>query len=95
IGFLQYPNNLAFRKSRFLHVNLQAKSCQKVLLLACLLKGEAYAPYDAAWRMKQKKQRSIRAKKTAEACSNPETAIAKRLSRKNKAALTLTPSFLR
>ena len=42
ISFLQYPNNLAFRKSRFLHLNLQLKSCQKVLLIACLLNGEAY-----------------------------------------------------
>jgi hypothetical protein len=41
IGFLQNSYNLAFRKSRFLHLNLQAKSCQKVLLFACPLNGEA------------------------------------------------------
>jgi hypothetical protein len=42
IGFLQDLHYLAFRKSRPLHANLPAKSCQKVLIPACLASGEAY-----------------------------------------------------
>ena len=42
ISFLQYPNNLGFCKSWLFHLNLQPKSCQEVLLFACLINGGAY-----------------------------------------------------
>lgn len=42
IGLLQNPYNLAFRKPRFLRLNLQAKSWQKFYFLLVSPKREAY-----------------------------------------------------
>jgi hypothetical protein len=46
IRFLENLHDLAFAKSRPFHLNLLAKSCQNVLLPACLATGEAYGITD-------------------------------------------------